>query len=132
MTGRRIVSISLPRLAIESWLSRAARRGDAWPEQIPLALAAPGPHGPVIHAANRAAERAGARIGARAVDSRAICPALRIEPAEPDRDAARLARLAFWARRWGPFSTPDGDDGLILDTTGAAHWGGGEAAPLAL
>ncbi|WP_104492849.1 Y-family DNA polymerase [Paracoccus denitrificans] len=130
MTGRRIVSISLPRLAIESWQSRATRRGDAWPEDIPLALAAPGPHGPVIHAANRAAERAGARIGTRAVDSRAICPALHIEPAEPERDAARLARLAFWARRWGPYSTPDGDDGIILDTTGAAHLFGGEAAML--
>ncbi|WP_258869726.1 Y-family DNA polymerase [Paracoccus thiocyanatus] len=131
MTGRRIVSISLPRLAIESWQSRAAHRGDAWPEDIPLALAAPGPHGPVIHATNRAAEAAGTRIGARVVDSRAICPALRIEPAELEQDAARLARLAFWTRRWGPYSTPDGDDGIVLDTSGAAHLFGGEAAMLA-
>ncbi|WP_074967977.1 Y-family DNA polymerase [Paracoccus aminovorans] len=131
MTGRRIVSIFLPRLAIESWQCRRARQGEAWPDDVPLALAAPGPHGPVIHAANRAAELAGARIGARAVDSRAICPALRIEPAEPDRDAARLARLAFWARRWGPWSTPDGDEGIVLDITGTAHLFGGEAALLA-
>nr|WP_010392456.1 DNA polymerase Y family protein [Paracoccus sp. TRP] len=131
MTGRRIVSISLPRLAIESWLSRAAKRGDDWPETVPLALSVPGTHGPVLHAVNRAAEEAGARIGARAVDSRAICPALRIEQAEPEQDAARLARLAFWARRWGPWSTPDGDDGILIDTTGTAHLFGGEAAMLA-
>ncbi len=110
---------------------RTARRGDAWPEDLPLALAAPGPHGPVIHAANRTAELAGARIGARAVDIRAICPNMHLEPAEPDRDAERLARLAFWARRWGPFSTPDGGDGIILDTTGVAHLFGSEAALLA-
>lgn len=116
---------------MESWLGRAARRGDAWPEDRPLALAAPGPHGPVIHAANRAALLAGARIGARASDGRAICPALRIEAAEPERDAARLARLAFWARRWGPYSAPEGEDGIAIDTTGTAHLFGGEAALLA-
>ncbi len=85
----------------------------------------------MIHAANRAALLAGARIGSRAVDSRSICPALRIEDATPGQDAARLARLAFWVRRWGPASTPDGDQGIILDTTGAAHLFGGEPALLA-
>ena len=98
---------------------------------MPLALAAPGPHGPVIHAANRAAGMAGARPGARVVDARAICPALRVEDAQPAGDAALLARLSFWVRRWGPYSTPDGADGIVLDTTGTAHLFGGEAGLLA-
>ena len=126
MTGRRIVSIWLPHLAIESWQSRAVRRGEPWPEDMPLALAAPGPHGPVIHALNRAAELAGARVGGRVTDIRAICPSLQVMDAEPAQDAARLARLSFWMRRWGPYSAPDGDDGIVLDTTGAAHLFGGE------
>lgn len=131
MTARRIVSIFLPRLAIESWLALRARQGAAWPDDIPLVLAAPGPHGPVIHAANRAAEQAGARPGSRVVDCRSICPSLRVEDAQPARDADRLARLVFWVRRWGPFSAVDGADGLVLDITGAAHLFGGEPALLA-
>ena len=94
MTGRRIVSIWLPHLAIESWQSRAVRRGEPWPEDMPLALAAPGPHGPVIHALNRAAELAGARVGGRVTDIRAICPSLQVMDAEPAQDAARLAHGA--------------------------------------
>ncbi|RCW88922.1 protein ImuB [Paracoccus lutimaris] len=121
----------MPHLAIESWQRRAAARGDPWPEEAPLALATPGPHGPVIHAANRAALAAGARLRARVTDIRAICPDLRVTDAEPAGDAALLSRLAFWARRWGPYSAPDGDDGIVLDTTGAAHLFGGEAGMLA-
>lgn len=94
---------------------------------MPLALAIHSPHGPVIHALNRAAAAAGARRGARASDLRALCPTLPIAEAEPARDAALLARLAFWTRRWGPFAGPDGPDGLVLDVTGAAHLRGGEA-----
>lgn len=131
MTGRRIVSIWLQQLAMESWQRQSAARAETWPEEMPLALAAPGPHGPVIHATNRAAEMAGARMGARVVDARAICPALRIEDAAPAGDAARLARLSFWARRWGPCSTPDGMDAIALDATGTAHLFGGEAGLLA-
>ena len=116
---------------MESWLRRTAARGDIWPDDQPLVLAAPGPHGPLIHATNRAAELAGARIGARVTDARAICPALHVTDAEPAADAATLARLAFWARRWGPYSATDGMDGIVLDTTGAAHLFGGEAAMLA-
>jgi protein ImuB len=131
MTGRRIVSIFLPRLAIESWLQQRNRQGEAWPEELPVALAAPGPQGPVVHAANRAGEQAGARPGARVADCRSICPELRIEDAQPAQDAARLTRLAFWVRRWGPFSAVDGQDGLILDVTGTTHLFGGESALLA-
>ena len=62
---------------------------------------------------------------------RALCPALQAVPANPAEDAAALARLMFWARRWGPFSATDGDDGLVIDTTGVAHLFGGEDSLLA-
>ena len=92
MTARRIACIWLPHLAIESWQRRAVRRGEPWSEDVPLALSAPGPHGPVIHAVNRAAGLAGARVGGRVTDIRAICPELRIMDAEPAQDAALLAQ----------------------------------------
>ncbi len=72
----------------------------------------------------------GVRRGARVVDMRALCPTLRAVQAAPKGDAAALMRLMFWARRWGPFSAKDGDDGLIVDTTGTAHLFGGEDALL--
>ncbi|MCB2135866.1 MAG: DNA polymerase Y family protein [Rhodobacteraceae bacterium] len=130
MTGRRIVSVSLPQFPMERWLSLAERQGSAPPDEMPLVLAVEGPHGPVVHAANRAAAQAGVRAGARVVDMQALCPALKIEPAEPGGDRAALERLAFWARRWCPWTVADGAEGLVLDTTGSDHLWGGEAAML--
>lgn len=129
--ARRIVSIHLPLLPIELWLAHALRRSEDIPDDLPLALSVEGRHGPVIHGANRAAGLAGVQVGARVTDMRAICPALRIEEARPDLEAATLDRLMLWARRWGPWSAADGCDGLVVDTTGAAHLHGGEAAMLA-
>ncbi|WP_306115951.1 MULTISPECIES: DNA polymerase Y family protein [unclassified Roseovarius] len=130
MTGRRIVSIYLPQFAMERWQKVMARNGDAPPDDVAVILTTEGPHGPVIHAANRAARLAGAMIGARVVDARAVCADLRVEYADLAGDAAALRRLMLWARRWCPWSVVDGADGLILETTGADHLFGGEAAML--
>ncbi len=130
MTGRRIVSIWLPQFAMERWKRVMERQGNAPPDDIPLVLASEGPHGPVIHAANRAARIAGINAGARVVDMRAISPELQVEYADPTADRGALDRLVIWVRRWCPWSARDGDDGLILDTTGADHLLGGEAAML--
>lgn len=105
------------------------RAGNAPPEGVPQALSIDGPHGPVVHAANRVACQAGVRVGARMVDMRALCPGLRVDYAAPGDDGAALDRLALWARRWCPWTTVDGQ-GLVLDTTGADHLWGGEAAML--
>ncbi|WP_167766920.1 Y-family DNA polymerase [Jannaschia formosa] len=140
MIGRRIVSIWLPRFAMARWeRGRTAPAPTApWEEaesgldaDAPVVLAAEGRHGPVIHAVSEAAARAGASVGARVVDARAIAPELVVQPADLPGDAAALTRLAHWARRWCPWSATDGADGLVLDTTGAAHLWGGEAAMLA-
>ncbi len=129
--ARRILALHFPRFPLERWLREAARRGEDIPDDLPFALAAEGPHGPVIQAANRAAEAAGVAPGARVVDMRALCPALRIAPADPGADAAALARLMLWARRWCPWTATEGAAGLMMDVTGATHLWGGEAALLA-
>ena len=131
--GRRVVSIWLPEFPMQRWLRTQARMGNASMDDVALALAVEGPHGPVVHAANRAARLAGVRSGARVVDMRALCPALRVEYADTGGDRAALDRLALWARRWCPWTAVDvasGGQGLILDTTGADHLWGGEAAML--
>lgn len=121
---------------MERWRRQAARRGDAPADDLPCALAEEGPHGPVIHAMNRIARQAGVTEGARLADMRALCPGLRVDFADPQGDRAALARLALWARRWCPWTAADaggpgaGGHGLILDTTGADHLWGGEAALL--
>ncbi|MGR3650640.1 MAG: Y-family DNA polymerase [Roseovarius sp.] len=99
-------------------------------DEVPVVLAREGTHGPVIHAVSEAAQVRGIQSAARVVDEQAIHPDLHVEPADLEGDAALLARLVFWARRWGPWSVMDGADGLYLDVTGVAHLYGGEAALL--
>ena len=130
MTGRRIVSIWLPHFAMERWQKVMERSGVAPPDDVAVVLATEGQHGPVIHAANHAAGLAGVGAGARVVDVKAVCPDLRVEYADVAGDRLALERLMLWARRWCPWTVVDGADGLILDTTGADHLLGGEAAML--
>ncbi|WP_259919683.1 DNA polymerase Y family protein [Jannaschia sp. M317] len=118
----------MPRPTPAPWEEAAAPEHDP---ATPLVLAAEGRHGPVIHALSEAARAAGATVGARVVDVRSLCPDLVALPADLAGDAVALGRLALWSRRWCPWSATDGADGLVLDTTGAAHLWGGEAAMLA-
>ena len=115
---------------MERWQKQAERMGNAPPDNLPQVLAIDGPHGPVVHAANRAAHLAGVTTSARVVDMRALCPSLRVDYADPASDQVALARLALWARRWCPWTAADGQ-GLILDSTGSDHLWGGEPAMLA-
>lgn len=128
--ARRITVLHFPRLSINRWQWHMDRTGQAPPPEIPVALAVEGPHGPVIHATNRAADQLGIQTGARVVDMRALCPDLRVEFADTGGDAQALARLMLWVRRWCPWSAMDGSDGLVMDTTGSDHLWGGEAAML--
>ena len=123
---RRILSIWLPRLTIERW-----RRTSGAPDEARVALVVEAAHGQLIHAATNAAILAGARPGMRLTDARALDPGLVAAPADPAGDAALLARLARWASRWSPLVEVDGDDGLRLDVSGAAHLFGGEAGLVA-
>ena len=55
-----------------------------------------------------------------------------VRDADPPADAEALDRLALWAlQRYAPIVAADPPDGLVIDTTGAAHLHGGEDAMLA-
>jgi len=89
-------------------------------------------HGPVVYDVNPAALKAGVRRGQRVVDARTLCPALITPEADPSGDMRALRRLAAWCRRWSPWVTLDGPDGLIVDATGCDHLFGGAGAMLAM
>ena len=117
---KRVLSIWLPRLAIERW----AKSND-YPPDAPVVLTVEGTHGLIIHAVTKAAAECGARLGARLTDARALDPALVAVPADPEGDTVLVEKLARWAGRWSPLVEVDGD-GLRLDVTGVAHLFGGE------
>ncbi|WP_424932295.1 Y-family DNA polymerase [Amaricoccus macauensis] len=116
---------------MERWLREAARQGQKPPAELPLALAREGTHGPVVHALNPAARTLGLTTGGRVVDMRALCPDLLVRDADLAGDAEALAQLAHWVRRWAPWSSVEGTDGIALETTGSDHLWGGETAMLA-
>lgn len=128
--SRQIVSLYLPHFAMERWQNWASRHNEAPPDDVPVALATEGTHGPVIHAQNRVALAQGIHTGARVVDMRALCPDLKIVYADVAGDRVALQKLMMWMRRWCPWTATDGDAGLVLDTTGSAHLWGGEATML--
>lgn len=85
----------------------------------------------VVTALDAAAERLGLRTGMPVAKARALAPGLAVREADPRADAEGLERLALWAmERLAPIVAVDPPDGLVLDTTGADHLHGGEAAML--
>lgn len=63
--------------------------------------------------------------------AQALVPGLVVLDADPTADREGLDRLALWAlQRISPVVAPDPPDGLVIDTTGADHLHGGEAAML--
>ncbi|WP_442772931.1 Y-family DNA polymerase [Paenirhodobacter enshiensis] len=120
-TGRRIVSMWFPRFASD----RALRLS---PVGGPFALSLRVHNRDCLHALNAEAERAGLSRGMAVSEARAFCPGLVVRAATPKADAQTLEALRRWALRYCPWAACDGDDGLVLDITGAAHLLGGEAA----
>ena len=84
----------------------------------------------VVLDASRGARAAGIAAGQSVALAQASVPGLAVIEADPRADAAALTRLAVWALRYTPMAAPDGEDGLVLETTGADHLMGGEAALL--
>lgn len=64
-------------------------------------------------------------------DARTLCPKLVVAPADRGGDLNFLETLAVWAQRWGPWSSFDPPDGVIVDVTGTAHLFGEEEGLLA-
>lgn len=79
-------------------------------------------------AADARAAALGLHAGMAVAHAQALVPDLRIEEAQPDQDAAALARLAGWClRHISPLTAPCAPDGVWMDVTGCTHLHGGEA-----
>jgi protein ImuB len=82
-----------------------------------------------VLAADAAAQRAGLHVGMPVTKAHILVPDLIVKNADPLADAASLDRLALWMlQRYAPIVASDPPDGVVIDTTGAAHLHGGEAA----
>jgi protein ImuB len=121
----RFLSVFLPRLATDRLLRR---RAGAAPEAFALYARVKGAER--LTSIDAGAQRLGLLPGMAVVDARARRPSLVLAEADPKADAALVAALADWSRRFTPLAAPDPPDGLLLDVTGAAHLFGGEAALL--
>lgn len=85
----------------------------------------------IVTAIDRNAEGLGLRLGMPVAKAQAIAPGLIVMDADRQADADGLRKLALWAlRRVSPVVMSDPPDGLVIDTTGADHLHGGEAAML--
>lgn len=120
---RRVISLWFPRLASDRVLRHGAITG-------PFALTLTEQNVNRIHCLNTSAERQGLHRGMAFSDARAFCPDLQSRPAQPEMDQRFLAGLRRWATRYSPWVGIEGDDGLVLDITGAAHLFGGETMML--
>ncbi len=119
---RRWLALHLPDLPTD----RLARRDPAL-DGRPFALWAADGSARRLTAVSPPGRAAGLAAGMAVADAQAMLPDLVLFPADPAADAALLAALAAWARRWTPLAAASPPDGLLLDITGAAHLVGGEA-----
>jgi len=122
-TPRRILSLWFPSLASDIAVRRRPVGG-------PLAIIVRQGNTDRLICLNAAARGAGLTTGMGLTDARALCPELATRPHDPSAQAQVLGALHRWALRYTPWGSPDGEDGLVLDITGAAHLFGGEAALL--
>ncbi|MDQ2094945.1 Y-family DNA polymerase [Rhodalgimonas zhirmunskyi] len=122
--ARRIVSMWFPRLASERVLR-------VRPVEGPFALTLKEQNAERIYCLNARAEALGLSRGMSFADARAFCPDLLSREADSMGDARFLGVLRRWATRYCPWVGIEGEDGLVLDVSGAAHLWGGEGEMLA-
>ncbi|WP_133675087.1 Y-family DNA polymerase [Aquamicrobium defluvii] len=125
----RVVSLFLPR-----WPTDRLRRklGDASPSsEAPLVLAGRLGRRRSVTALDANAQSLGVSIGMAVAKAQALVPGLVVLDADPAADREGLDKLSLWAlQRISPVVAADPPDGLMIDTTGADHLHGGEAAML--
>lgn len=87
----------------------------------------------MVLAADVAAQSAGLRVGMPATKAQVLVQGLVIQDADPIADAEALERLALWMlQHFAPIAAADPPDGIVIDSAGADHLHGGEAATLAI
>ncbi|MCB8881982.1 DNA polymerase Y family protein [Acidisoma cellulosilytica] len=85
----------------------------------------------VVGAADAAARRLGVMLGQPLAEAQAMYRDLTIVDADPEGDATGLRALAAWCQRYAPLTAADLPDAIRIDSTGADHLWGGEAAMMA-
>jgi protein ImuB len=127
----RVISVFLPALSTDRIRRKAG--ATAPPPETPLILVGRDGRQRVVLAADAAAHAAGLRVGMPASKAQALVEGLVIQDADPTADGEALERLAFWMlQRFAPIVAADPPDGIVIDSTGADHLHGGEAATLAI
>lgn len=121
MPGRRILSLWFPYLGAERVLR--THRGTL---SGPLAVFDAVGTARVISSLNAEARAQGLSSGQPLRDAQAMCAALVIRERNLPAERAFLSALRRWAGRFSPWVAEQGEDGLIVDLTGAAHLFGGE------
>jgi protein ImuB len=133
----RIVSVWFPRWPILRFLAAQAKNPSGKPvdPDRPFVLAHTASGGPRIAALNAAAEAVGLLLNEPLADARVKTDLLQARETDPVVDEAALRRLALWATRYTPTTSPwnaeNGADGFFLDIEGTAHLFGGEEKLLA-
>lgn len=125
----RVISVFLPTLSTDRVRRKAA--DTAPPPETPLILVGRDGRRRVVLAADAAAQAAGLRVGMPATKAQALVRDLVIQDADLAADAEALDRLALWMlKRFAPIIAADPPTGIVIDSTGADHLHGGEAAML--
>jgi len=89
-------------------------------------------HGRItITSVNAIAQQQGITKGMALADARAVVPDIGVFDEKPDRVKKLLKKLGEWSIRFAPIVAIDGNDGILLETSGCAHLWGGEASYLA-
>lgn len=99
-------------------------------KDVPFVLAAPEHGRMVVKAVSVKAQVYGIATGIVVADCRAILPQLQVFDDQEELAHKLLQALAEWCIRFTPIAAVDGQDGLMLDTSGCAHLWGGEQAYL--
>lgn len=128
---RRVISVFLPLWPTERWRRQQAAAGVCLPEGAPLVTRLHDGRRLAVGAADAAARALGIRPGQPLAEAQAMHPGLCVVDAEPAADATGLRELALWCRRYAPLTAADPPDGVRIDSSGADHLLGGEAALLA-
>ena len=104
---RRVVAVWLP-----TWPTDRLRRSPGAPSpEAPLITAASDGRRMAVAAADQAALALGIRPAMALTHARAMVPGLAVVDADPEGDAAALARLAAWCLRYAPLTAADPPDG---------------------
>ena len=123
----RYLSLHLPTLPTDRLLRQMRASPTPKPADAPFATLARIKGAHRLASVDALAAQLGLRPGMALADARAMHPGLIVADADPVAEAASLAAIADWCRRFTPLAALDDSCGIMLDVSGVAHLFGGEA-----